>query len=73
MPDQELCAARGYTPASKLREETRAVGGERTSKPPSQIAPDTSRLRPAGAVSCVQLPIEKAANMLFSQRAVCNV
>ena len=74
MPDQERCAARSYTPASKLREEPcDAVGGGRASKPPSQTAPDTSRLRPAGAASCVQLPIEKAANVLFSQRPVCNV
>ncbi len=51
MPDQELCAAGRYTPASKLREEPcDAVGGGRTSKPPSPTAPDTSRLRPAGAV-----------------------
>ena len=74
MSDQERCAARSYTPASTLREEPcDAVGGGRASKPLLQTAPDTSRLRLAGAVSCVQLPIEKAASVLFSQGAVCNV
>ncbi len=71
MSDQEGYDARGCTPASNLREEPRgAVGRKRASKPPPWTVPNTSRLRPAEAASCVPLPIEKGADMLFSQGAV---
>jgi hypothetical protein len=73
MSDLERYAVPGYTPASNAREELRAVGEEQTSRPPPQIAPDTSSLRPADDVSRGPLPIETVADVLVTQGAVCNV
>ncbi len=73
MADLERYAALGYTPASNVREELYAVGGEQASEPPPQIAPDTFRLRPTDEVSWVPLPIETVADVLVPQGAVCDV
>ena len=65
MIDQEGYVARGSTPASNLREELRAAGEERVSKPLSRTAPDIPRWRPATEASYEPPPLKKELMCLF--------
>jgi hypothetical protein len=70
MIDREGRIARGHAPVSNPREEQRAAGRERASKPPSRAAPAISRRQPAAEASCEPPPIEKGTDVLVPQGAV---